>query len=76
MIAICLLHLPFLSTIGQKKSWQYLGFGSPKYSDHAQLLDTFPYPQEKCHQPLLLKRVENFLRNTMSEDRLSALALN
>ena len=47
MIAIYLLPLPFLSTIGQKKSWKYLGCGSPKYLDNAQFLDTSPYPQEK-----------------------------
>jgi len=47
MIAICLLPLPYLSTIGQKKSWQYLGSGSPKYLDNAQLLDTSLLPQEK-----------------------------
>ena len=46
LIAICLLPLPYLSTIGQKKSWQYLGSGSSKYLDHAQLLNTSPTPQE------------------------------
>ena len=75
MIAIYLPPQHFLSTIGQKKSCQHLGCGSPKYLGNAQLLDNCPHPQEKCPQPLLLKKVKTFLRNTIPEDRLNALAL-
>ena len=55
MIATCLLPLPFLSILGQKKSWQYFGCGSPKYLDHAQLLDTSPTPDEKMSQATTAK---------------------
>ena len=35
-----------------------------------------PLSKKKCYQPPLLKRMKTFLRNTMSENRLDALALN